>query len=87
MIKEPTNPISSAIEAKIKSGEQENQIRDYRTWLEQQSADEKILATIARYRPDWSAKPDVELQWVDLVPLVQESIATAHPGGFEAMFW
>ncbi len=75
------------IEAKIQSGEQERQLIDDRTWLESQVADEKILATISKYPIAWSAKPDVELRWADLAPLVMQMEEYSSPGSFEKSFW
>jgi hypothetical protein len=75
------------IEAKIQSGEQEQQLADYRTWLEEQVADIKLLATLSKYPIAWSAKPDVELRWADLTPLVAQMQEHARDGSFENNFW
>lgn len=75
------------IEAKIQSREQERQLINYRSWLEAEKADAKILATLSKYPVAWSAKPDVELRWADLTPLVARMSAHAKPDSFEEKFW
>jgi hypothetical protein len=77
----------SLVEAKIQSGEQQRQLIDDRSWLEDQKADERILATLSKYPVAWSAKPDVELRWADVTPLVAQTRERAKPDSFEERFW
>lgn len=75
------------VEAKINSREQENQLLDYHAWLSAQKADDRILATICKFRTTWSTKPHAELWWADLKPLVAQMSDSAAMGSFEKRFW